>query len=483
MAKTATEILEPPELDPVRVRLIGYLQAAQDPVTDWDELGVRRVQLEYSALALRELVSREFPILADATHLETAPDDEWITLDAKQRFNRDRLPAVLTQQTLRLTCDGTHGPYTITTGQIVVRSRVTGNLYRNISGGALATSGTLVVTVIADGPNDSATGANYADAADTLQELVNGPAGVTASNPAPAFSAVGSTPSPALGLGVLTVTGTPPLDPTAYDVQITKDGQATAALFRWRANGGAWSAVQTAAASFTIPSTSVVLHFANDGGGSSPSFRSGDLYSFTAPGSPITTAGTEAETSAALAARCFARWPSLEAGAVEDKRVARAKAASTAIKRVRVATDPTYPGRLLVTIAGAPGTGALSGGTVAAAQLALDQREDVGVISLVATASVLFVTATGVVYVAAAKLDDVQAAANVAWAAYVNGADIAGELERAKLVEVLMNAGAANVDVGTIQLNGVSADLFLASNQVASAVDLADVLSMVWVPL
>ncbi len=91
--------------------------------------------------------------------------------------------------------------------------------------------------------NDSASGRNYSDGAGTLTDLGANPMpGVTASNVAPSFSAVQSSPSPAAGLGVVGVSGSPPAAATAYDIEILVDGQVGVATFQYRANGGPWSA-------------------------------------------------------------------------------------------------------------------------------------------------------------------------------------------------------------------------------------------------
>jgi hypothetical protein len=483
---TPVALLNPLTLDQLRMVLIGYLQAANDPITNWNPGGRRLTQMQYAALGINNLLGGLFPAMAGQTWLDFAQQlppgadpDTWVDIIAEQIFALTRVPAVLTQQTVLVSSDGTHGPFAIDSSFVVINP-LTGNRYYAITTGTLTTGAPNAVTVIvrAEAPNDPARGILYADGPNTLTELASPWQGVTVTNAPPAFSAVTTTPSPALGLGVVTVSGTPPALAVAYDFEIVEAGQNTTAMFQWRSNGGPWSAPVTMAATFAIPTTSIVVHFANDSGGSNPSFRVGDVYSFTAPGTAISTPGTPRETSAALAQRCYGRLPDLT-GIPLDKHVVWAIAVDSSIKRVSVALDATYPGRYLVTIAGAPGTSPLSGGIVAAVQAAIDQLESIGRLSVVAAATVTTVTATnganGIVKVPVAKLAQIEAAANLAWSAYVNSTDIGGVVRVAKLIEILMDAGA--IEVLGLLLNG-GGNVVLAVNAVAVAADLA---SLTWV--
>jgi hypothetical protein len=467
---TAADIFQPLQLDQLRQVLIGLLQSMQDPITAWQSGRVRRTQLEYDALVLDDFLRVQLEAFFDNVNIETAATS-WLPLDAEQLFGLAAGAPVPAQQLVTLTCANGFGPYTISAGRFFL-APPTGNRYYAITGGTVSFGSPLTVTVQAEGPDDPTRGLAYNDPPKTITALENPLLGVTLANTAPAFSGVTSTPSPALGLGVVTVTGTAPAAPTAYDFQIVTSGQNTTATFRWRANGGPWSAPVTMAATFTIPSTSVVVHFTNDAGGSNPSFRAGDVYSFTSPGSPIVRPATLAEAAAALIARCFARWPSLAPGPPPvEKHLKWAAAASALVKRAKAVPDSTYPGRLLITIAGAPGTGALSGGVVATVQTAIDQRESWGALPLVSAASVTTVTATGTVLVPHGQSAIVEANASPPWTAYVNGTDIGGVVELARVVALLMDAGA--VDVTGLELNSVAADLVLGTSAVAQAADLS----------
>jgi hypothetical protein len=478
VSKTPSQVLDPITLDQFRQLMIGILQSRQDPITDWNPGAERLTQMQYSALGAHNLLTELFPALVGAPYFGFAPSSDWVDLVADQRFNTTRVRAVLTQQTLRIDSDGTHGPFVVDSS-FVVTSPLTGNRYYAITGGTLTTGAPnfLLVTVQAEGPNDPSKGRLYADGPNSLTKLAVPWSGVTATNAPPTFSAVTTTPVPALGLGVVTLTGTAPAVTTAYDVQVVRSGQNTTAQFRYRLNGGPWSATQNMAATFVIGT--VTVHFTNDAGGSNPSFRTGDVYSFTSPGSPIVRPGTPAETDAALVQRCYDLWNDTSA-IVDDKRKTWAKKANAAVKRVALQPDLTYPGRVLVTIAGAPGTAPLGGGVIATVQTAIDQQEGICDLDLVAAATNVTVTATnatgGQVTVKSEKRADVQAAANLAWSAYGGDTDIGGTVRLAKLEQILVDAGV--IDVTGLLLNGVAANVVLGVNDVAVVADLA---SLNWV--
>ncbi|TAL29026.1 MAG: hypothetical protein EPN98_21530 [Phenylobacterium sp.] len=462
--------------------LIGYLQNARLPTTDWLSGAFIRTLMQFHGTApLQNFGLLKARIVKNGFPIEATGDD--LTNLAQQIFSitrnislaGPRFAQTFTQQAVVLSCDASHGPYSVTSGSFSVRSRITGNRYTSITSGTIPSNGSVTVTFQAESANDSANGLNFADGPGTLTNVSENPLpGVTANNVAPNFSAVTAV---AVGLGVVTVGGTPAAAPTAYDVQITTAGQVGVAVFEYRTNGGLWNTGHATATNFTIPS-GPTIHFANDGGGSNPSFLVGDKYSFTSPGTPITQQGLDPETDSALLARCQARWPSLDAeGDTTDKHQVWALAASPLVTRVKVALDTNYPGRVLVTIAGV--TNPLGSPTVAAVQLYIDQREEVGDLSLVAAATVTTVTATGTVTVPILQLATVQAAAKASWDPYVAGTAVAGTIRLAVLEAFLMDAGA--IDVSGLQLNGSPTNLVIAANAIGSPADITSTLTWVGV--
>jgi hypothetical protein len=460
--------------------LIGYLQGARLPTTDWLSGAFIRTLMQFHATAaLQNFGILKARIVKNGFPLEATDDDltnlaqQLYSISRNINLNGSRFAQTFTQQAVVLSCDASHGPYSVTPGSFSVRSRITGNRYTSITSGTIPNNGSVTITFQAESANDSAKGLNFSDGPGTLVDISENPLpGVSANNVAPNFSAVTAV---AVGLGVVTVGGTPAAAPTAYDVQITTAGQVGVAVFEYRTNGGLWNTGHATATSFTIPS-GPTIHFANDGGGSNPSFLVGDKYSFTSPGTPITQQGLDPETDEALLARCKARWPSLgDEGDTADKHQVWAMAASALVTRVKIALDPNYPGRVLVTIAGV--NNPLGSSTVTAVQLYIDQREEVGDLSLVVAASVTTVTATGTVIVPILQIATIQAAAKVKWDPYVAGTAVAGTIRLAVLEAFLMDAGA--IDVSGLQLNGSASNVVLAANAIGSPADITS--TMTWV--
>lgn len=468
--------------------LVEALRAAKTPVTDWGEVGFLKSLRDQWQRALssflgvndgvprlREaIVAGAFPILAELQTLDTS---DFLALFCEQFFKTIRnydwdgtqFAGTFTRQAVTFACASGKGPITLTGGAAWVKSSVTGNRYNLVSTVVVPNGGTVAAVLQSEHPNDSLNGQNYADGAGTLTVLENPLPGLSVSNTAPTFSDVTTTPEEAAGLGVVTVSGTPPASETGYDFEITSSGQAADVVFRYRSNGGAWIEGQvTTAGAFVIPSGPTVTF--TDDGAADPSFIAGDRYSFASPGTPITQQGIDPESDAALLERAFTRWPDIEEEAPRPKHEVWAKAADPLVKRVRVSKTSGKPGFVDVTIAGV--VNPLDAGVVTAVQTYIDQHEAIGDQSQVAAASVVVANPGGFAYVRAANMAAVKAAAAVAWNAYVNDSDIGGELRLARLDKVLVDAGVQ--DCAGLEINGAAANLVLAPDQVAMPAALAD---------
>jgi hypothetical protein len=447
-----------PTRDQVRAKLLGYWQAAELPITDWEAGAFMRTLLELTEKGISDAGGGAIPTIVAGGFPESNASpgsSDWIELVADQWFNKQRIKATFTTQTVVLTCDATHGPYTITAGNLWVYSATTGNRYNAATGGTLNINSTLTITVRAEMANESIAGRNYVDVANTLTLLVNPIPGVTAT-----------------GKGIVTVGGTAATNPTTYELIVSTSGQKVAAQMQSRVNGGAWSTPFTMGNSFTFTAGPTAT-FTDDPGLTNPSFIVGDLYSFTSPGSPITVIGFDKETDSALLKRCFALFPVLDPGAVDEKRFRWAKLADPLVTRARVfPTGPANPGRAEVVIAGV--TNPLLAGTVTAVQNYIDQHDAIGDRTIVSAATIASIIAAGTVNVPRGNLKAVQALATALWNAYVLTTDIGGIIRLADLVQVLMDAGALDVGApagAALTLNGgggpFAANFQLASNQVA----------------
>lgn len=447
-----------PTRDQVRAKLLSYWQAAELPITDWEPGAFMRTLLELTEKAISDAGGGAIPAIVAGGFPESngkPGSSDWIEIVAEQWFGKPRIKATFTTQTVVLTCDGSHGPYTIVAGGLWVYSPTSGNRYSAATGGTLNTGSTLTITVKAEMANESIAGRNYVDPGNTLTRLVTPLPGVTVNNPPPNFSAVIPSPNPATGKGIVTVGGTTPASPTTYEIIVASSGQKAVATIQTRTDGGAWSAPVTMGATYVFPFGPTAT-FTDDSGLTDPSFIVGDQYLFTSPGSPITAHGFDKETDAKLLARCFARWPSLEAGAVEEKRFRWAKLADPLVTRARVfSSGVLFPGRAEVVIAGV--TNPLGGGVVTAVDTYIKQHEAISERSIVTAAAISTIVAGGHVNVRRGDLKAVQAAATALWNAYVLTSDIGGTIVLAELVQALMDAGALDVGLpagGALTLNG-----------------------------
>lgn len=458
---TPTDILAPPTSAEIEQSLIAGLNAIPgNPIDDWHSGGVTRTIVELERTADESLMQRALPAMLGQAAVDlpgiTAP---WLTLTAQQLYSRTRAAAVIAVQTLTLTCDGSHGPYTITAGQLWFRSATTGNRWSNTTGGTLNTGSTLAIQIQAEGP-----GAAYNDPAGTIKTMLVPLAGVTAVNTATDFSPVVPGINSTGTLAPSRTSGGVAPTPATFLLRIDSSGQVGAGAWSYSVDGG-----RTFTSAGVIATTDLVLPAGASGtrvtftnGAATPSFVTGDLFSFTAPGSSFVTVGKDQESDPTLIARCRARWPDLAALPTQSRYLKWAKAASTEVKRVRLEEDATYLGKLYVTLAGVAGP--VSGApVVTAVQNYIDPRAPIGRIVVARNSVALEILGAGVVTVAAAKLAAIQADAQSRWQAILFAADIGQVMRVSDLVRAVMDAGA--IDVTGAQLNG-GGNVTLASTRV-----------------
>ena len=285
---------------------------------------------------------------------------------------------------------------------------------------------------------------------------------------------------------------------------VTATGNIGTGMVKVSTDGGLnWSI------SFVIPSVvnivqsigqpSADLSFANKG---SPSFIAGDIFTMFL-GDPILQRGSDAETDAAFRRRCGNRWPALSPIPVAATVDLWAHDASDEVAKVAVDADPNTSGGMLVTIASATGPASpaaqIAVGDYITARLwgykGVPAPVTAGFTSpqetaIVASALAFSVTAGGTVRVPKAQLVPAQVAANVAWNAYLAdlplGAQPGSVVERAKLAQILADAGAIDMPTAysTLTLNGVAADLVTPKGHVAvpvAGVTLIDTIT--WQPV
>lgn len=175
MAMSYTELTQPTSEEDMLRKLLELATLAGFPATSWQSGSVPRTLLELEGTVLAELTTLIASIGAGGL-LDDASGD-WLTLLARSQFAEERSAPVRTRGTVVLTCSALAGPYTIAVGQLWATTAA-GRRFRNITGGTLASGGTLAVTFEAEEP-----GAEWNVAAGSLTILLTPLAGVTINNP------------------------------------------------------------------------------------------------------------------------------------------------------------------------------------------------------------------------------------------------------------------------------------------------------------
>ena len=224
----------------------------------------------------------------------------------------------------------------------------------------------------------------------------------------------------------------------------------------------------------TIATTDGTLLTLNNGAG--VGFVTGDIHTFSTPGSAMVANGQDDETNQAYAERMLGRWPSLSTNIVTDKYKAWVRQASLdsafGIEKITVRPSNTIAGQTDVVVA--TGAGAPADLTIQALNAYLNLRNGTTDSAEVSAASNRDIVPSGTVFVRAAELDAAKAAADLAWQKYITdlpiGGDVAtgvpGVVRLAELRQAVMDAGA--VEHGPFMLNAVAANFALTTFQVAT---------------
>ena len=454
--------------DQIRERLFGRLNSDSFPITDFAPGANGRTFVEMAAAGIADNVAGLVPRIAGGGFVDEA-DEDWLTLLAQQNYAIDKIGASFTVQTVKLYAALGVGPYTVAAGDLVVQA-LSGNRYILAQAGTIPI-GTGVGPSGVDGTDYKALqfkaespGAAYADVAGEITTLLTKQLpGVSAINGAPTFSAVGHAGS---GTGTLSLGGTP-TGPARFTLRITASGQPDVATFEYSQDGAPYiPAGSCASGGVVLPGGTVVAFVA---GTANPSFVYLDTYDFSAPGTPIALQGLDEETKEALGARMIARWPSLAEVPTTDIYEQWARLASTQVTKVTVNPNNTaaHPGRTDILIAGLSDLT----GIVGTVQAYIDQRAGVTDHPFVAAATVVDIQAAGSVEVNAADLTRIQTEAQLAWQVYVASLLIGGTVRAAKLIQILMDAGAVdyfNVFIGPIG-SAIYPDFTVLSTEVMQA--------------
>jgi hypothetical protein len=145
---TLAELLDFPGPDGVKTVLLSFLQGGSFRITDWESGGVLRTMVELESTVISDLLD-SISIQVAGGFLESAGDD-WLTALAHGWYQKDRLAAVVAQQTATMVCAAGYGPYAINT--LNVLGATDGARYFSATTGTLPSGGTLAVTAVAESP-------------------------------------------------------------------------------------------------------------------------------------------------------------------------------------------------------------------------------------------------------------------------------------------------------------------------------------------
>lgn len=161
------------------------VSAVRFPTTSWQpgSVPLKLVEADADQLAEAEalhvaVASGGFLEYADPGLPESSPAGPWLRMLAASVYKVPWRPGVQAQGLVVLTDSASQGPFTIQPGQLVVAS-TGGRLYRNSTGGTLAKSGTLTLTVTAED-----VGVAYNVPPGAVTQLLTVLPGVTVANPA-----------------------------------------------------------------------------------------------------------------------------------------------------------------------------------------------------------------------------------------------------------------------------------------------------------
>ena len=476
MTVTLTSLLTTRTKAQIKAELIATLQSEGIQTSDWSSTAIERAFVELESNALYNLVAGTVPAIAAGGYLSTSTGD-WLTLLASEFYDIDRSLESPTIGTVVLTCNATSGPYTITAGNLTLQASNGGTLYRftNTTGGVLATSGTLSITVQAE-----ASGSGYNVAASTITTMLTPLPGVTCSNPGSTFSTVVQVGG---GSGTAVPSfGTPSV--ASWVVTIATSGTLGAATFNVSNDGGVtnYASGVTVIATYGPDAEGLIVTFANPGAVATP-FVATDTYSFSSPGTWITTQGTDDEVDGTLSAACSDRWPALGNFATRDAYELMVREADTDVTRSRVVTDPATAATVDIYLAGQ--SGAVSATTVTAVQEYVDARS--GLTDLVDCEPAVNRVITLGGATVRVKAENYQAAVNYANTnvqAYIDQvaiSDGATYVRISQIVEaILRQSGSEDDSVIGLVLNGGVTDLLLVANEVATWAQEIDV-ALSWV--
>ena len=436
--------------------LLNYYTAAGFPTTTWQAGDIDLTRMQAFAAALQAYVTNYLPAVAGGTLLDYSPSyPGWTALTAQQIYNLPQNIATYTQGGMTATNTAT-APYAFTAGQLYAVFGASGNRYINTGSGTIPASGALTgIPFQAESP-----GAAYADPSSSpgTLTLVTPLPGVTMSNPASLFSNGGVTVHVGSGTGAITLSGTP-VGNHSITVSVAATSVGAPASLAYVLDGGTSVSLGIGSAFTNVAGLGIILTLTN--GASGTSWVSGDTYSFSTPGSWLSSQGANIETDIALAARCRNRWGSLSV--IPTTSAYQLWATSTPVvgsqvTQCFVVPDPIISGQVNIVVAGP--SGVLPAPAIALIQAYIAPRVPITENPVVLSPTTLAVTIGGVVTVLASQLTSALNAITTALNNYVGGVGVNGTIRVSVIVEAVMLIPGV-IDITGATINGAATNLTL----------------------
>lgn len=436
--------------------LLSNAQAEGFPVQSWQDGGVEKTRLLAMSAGLLSL-GNYVPAIAGGSLLDYAPNyPGWTALTAAQIYAITQNPATFTVGVVLATNTATQA-YMFTAGNLKVNFAASGRNYFAIGGGTIPaavgmTPGTLAIPVIAENAGSAYIEPNNSGAVTLVTPLP----GVTITNPpTSAFTTVTHGGS---GTGTVTPSGTPPL-PHSLAINITSTGQAGAATWSYSLDGAAFANAGAVSSLTNIGGTGITVTLAN--GALNPSFVLGDTYSFSCPGSWITSQGSDVEADLALAARSKNRWASLSdipTPSLYQLLATSTPSVGSQVTGCFIVPDPLINDKINVIVSG-PG-GVLPSPTITAIQAFITPRRRGCDNPIVQSPSTLAITYAFTYAVPVSQAAAAAAAIVTALQAYTAAVGVNGTIRIAAVIDIVMNVSGV-VDCTGVTINGVAANLTL----------------------
>ena len=447
------DLLNPQSVSAIFQTLLGVYQAQGFPVTAWQVGGVERTRLMAIATALADVSGNYIPAIAGGSLLDYSPNyPGWTALTAAQIFSLSQNLAQFTFGNIVAT-NSSPTSQAFAAGQLIFVFGTSGRRYICTGSGTIPGSGSLTIPVIAEN-----SGSVYVEPSSSAAiTLVTPLPGVTLTNPASTYASTTGTHGGS-GTGVITASGSP-VGPHSLVINITSTGQAGVATWSYSLDGAAFVAAGAVSSLTNIGGVGINVTLSN--GAINPSFVTGDSYSYTTPGSWITSQGSDIEADTALATRCRNRWSSLSA--IPTQSLYQLLATSTPsvgsqVTACTVVPDPLINDKINVIVSG-PG-GILPGPTITTIQAYITPRRRGCDNPIVQSPSTLAVTYAFTYTVPVAQASAAAAAITTALNTYTASIPVNGTIRIASVIEAVMVV-AGVVDCSGVTINGVAANLTL----------------------